>query len=85
MSNLKLVTTSELKRATRSRPYTSYYFKRDQMRPLRVSRSTSVAAALCAIIRRIADGEPIRVAEIVNSNGKVVKTVLVHYRKIEIK
>jgi flavin-binding protein dodecin len=55
------------------------------MRPLRVSRSTSVAAALCAIIRRIADGEPIRVAEIVNSNGKVVKTVLVHYRKIEIK
>jgi hypothetical protein len=69
----------------RPRPYTTFYFKRGQMSPIRVARSTSPTAALCAVVRRIGEGEPIYVAEIINSNGKLLKTVRVHYRKIEIK
>ena len=69
----------------RPRPYTTFYFKRGQLSPIRIARSTSPTAALCAVVRRIGEGEPIHVAEIINSNGKLLKTVRVHYRKIEIK
>jgi hypothetical protein len=69
----------------RPRPYTTYYFKRGQLSPIRIARSTSPTAALCAVVRRIGEGEPIYVAEIINSTGKLLKTVRVHYRKIEIK
>lgn len=85
MSVLKLVPTEQKARAARPRPITAYYFKGDQFRPIRVSRSTTLSHALSAIVKRVIDGEPIKVAEIVNQNGKLLKTVIVRYRKIEIK
>lgn len=86
MTQLKLVSNEvPAARKSRTRPITAYYFKKGQLRPLRVSRSTSAKTALKAIIGRIVDGEPIGVAEVVGTNGKLLHTVTVHYRRITIK
>ena len=73
------------KRNTRKRPITTYYFKRGQLSPLRISRSTSVEAALRAVVTRIQQQEPIWAAEVVSSTGRVMRTVTVRYRSITIK
>jgi hypothetical protein len=72
-------------RKGRVRPITTYYFRRGQLRPLRISRSTSVEAALRAVVTRIQQGEPIWVAEIINAQGRLLRTATVRYRSIIIK
>lgn len=84
--NLKLVsaTPETGKRAGTPRPYVTYYFVHGQRRPIRIARSTSPTAAVCAVIRRIGQGEKIAVAEVTNQYGKLVRLVKIHYRKITI-
>lgn len=85
-TNLKLVSshpdTESRRRAPR--PITTYYFTQGQRRPVRISRSSSPTAALCAVIRRLGNGEEIKVAEVIGPTGKLLRTLTVHYGKITI-
>lgn len=85
-TNLKLVsaTPDTGKRSGTPRPITTYYFTHGQRRPIRVARSTTPTAALCAVLRRIGEGEKISIAEVVDNNGRLVRTLKVHYNKVTI-
>ena len=85
--NLTLVSSDgklAARRHSQPRPYTTYYFAKNQLRPIRVARSSSPTAAVAAVVRRILNGEKIAVAEICDQNDKLLKTVSVRYSKITI-
>lgn len=86
-TNLTLVTSEGkpvVRRQGQPRPYTTYYFAKNQHRPLRIARASSPTAAVAAVVRRILNGEKIAVAEVCDSNDKLLKTVSVRYRKITV-
>lgn len=85
-TNLKLVTTDPEAHSRRraSRPITTYYFRNGQRSPIRISRSSSHTAAICAVLRRLGDGEGIKVAEVIGPTGKLLRTLTVHYGKVTI-
>ena len=86
-TNLTLVTSEGKPVARRNgqpRPYTTYYFEKGKLRPIRIARSSSPTAAVAAVVRRILNGEKIAVAEVCSAHGKLLKTVSVRYRKIAI-
>lgn len=62
------------------RLFTTYYHaRRNTFHPIRVSHSSSPAAALAAVVRRIYQGERISVAEVCDRHGNLVR-LLVHSR-----
>lgn len=85
-TNLKLIsnTPDAGKRSGTPRPITTFYFTRGQRRPIRIARSTTPTAAICAVLRRIGLDEPISVAEVIDSRGKLIRVLKVHYGKITI-
>lgn len=85
-TQLKLVSSQPDagRRTGTPRPITTYYFSKSARRPLRIARSTTPTAALCAVIRRIGLGEPIAVAEVCNEHGKLLRTLTCRYGRITI-
>lgn len=85
-TNLKLVSSSLVADSRRRspRPITTYYFRQGQRSPIRISRSSSPTAAICAVLRRLGDGEDIKVAEVIGGNGKLLRTLTVHYGRVTI-
>lgn len=86
-TNLTLISSdgkAVARRSSQPRPYTTYYFAKGQLRPIRIARSSSPTAAVAAVVRRILNGEKIMVAEVCNQQGKLLKTVSVRYRKITV-
>ena len=85
-TNLKLVTSQPDAIVGRRapRPFTTYYFTHGKRSPIRVARSSSPAAAVVAVVRRVMLGEAISVAEVLDSRGKLLRTVKTHYGKITI-
>jgi hypothetical protein len=72
------------RRSGTPRPITAYYFTSGRRSPIRISRSTTAVAATCAVLRRLDQGEPIRVVEVVDQHGRLLRTITVRYGKVSI-